>query len=69
MDLIIFADGFYHLVPVTKVMLSNIKLVQEVNCFDLCEILRVELSTYFETPINAHIMNDDSGYFFGCICR
>ena len=69
MDLIIFTDGFYHLVPVTKAMLSNIKLVQEVNCFDLCEILRVELSTYFETPINAHIMNDDSGYFFGCICR
>ena len=69
MDLIIFADNFYNLVPVTEAMLSNIKLVQEVNCFDLCEILRVELSTYFETPINAHIMNDDSGYFFGCICR
>ena len=69
MDLIIFADNFYNLVPVTEAMLSNIKLVQEVNCFDLCEILRVELSTYFETPMNAHIMNDDSGYFFGCICR
>ena len=69
MDLIIFADNFYNLVPVTEAMLSNIKLVQEVNCFDLCEILRVELSTYFETPINAHVMNDDSGDFFGCICR
>ena len=69
MDLIIFADGFYHLVPVTKVMLSNIKLVQEVNCFDLCEILRVELSTYFDLPFNRYIMKDGSGDFFGCICR
>ena len=69
MDLIIFIDGFYHLVPVTKAMLSNIKLVQEVNCFDLCEILRVELTTYFDPPINAHVMNDESGDFFGCICR
>jgi len=69
MDLIIFADNFYNLVPVTEAMLSNIKLVQEVNCFDLCEILRVELSTYFEPPLNRHIMNDGSGDFFGCICR
>ena len=69
MDLIIFTDDFYHLVSVTKDMLLNIKLVQEVNCFDLCEILRVELSTYFDPPINRHVMNDGSGDFFGCICR
>ena len=69
MDLIILIDGFYHLVPVTKDMLLNIKLVQEVNCFDLCEILRVELSTYFDLPLNRHIMKDGSGDFFGCICR
>ena len=68
MDLIIFADNFYNLVPVTEAMLLNIKLVQEVNCFDLCEILRIKLTTYTEFT-NTHIMNDGSGDFFGCICR
>jgi len=69
MDLIILHDGFYSLVPVTKVMLGDIKLVMEVNCFQLCEILRIKLSTYAETPLNAHVMNDGSGDFFGCICK
>jgi len=69
LDLIILYDGFYSLVPVTKVMLGDIKLVMEVNCFQLCEILRIKLSTYAETPLNAHVMNDGSGDFFGCICK
>ena len=69
MDLIIFTDGFYHLVPVTKAMLADIKLVAEVNCFQLCEILRIKLSTYAEQPLNAHVMNDGSGDFFACICK
>ena len=69
MDLIILYDGFYSLVPVTKTMLGDIKLVAEVNCFQLCEILRIKLSTYAETPLNAHVMNDGSGDFFGCICK
>ena len=69
MDLIILYDGFYSLVPVTKVMLGDIKLVMEVNCFELCDILRIKLSTYAETPLNAHVMNDGSGDFFGCICK
>ena len=69
MDLIILIDGFYSLVPVTKVMLEDIKLVSEVNCFQLCEILRIKLSTYAEQPLNAHVMNDGSGDFFGCICK
>ena len=69
MDLIILYDGFYSLVPVTKTMLGDIKLFAEVNCFQLCEILRIKLSTYAETPLNAHVMNDGSGDFFGCICK
>ena len=69
MDLIILTDGFYSLVPVTKAMLADIKLVMEVNCFELCEILRIKLSTYAEYPLNAHVMNDGSGDFFGCICK
>ena len=69
MDLIILNDGFYSLVPVTKIMLEDIKLVAEVNCFQVCEILRIKLSIYAEYPLNAHVMNDGSGDFFGCICK
>ena len=68
MELIILNDGIYSLVPVTKAMLSNLALHTEVNCFDLCDILRLKLTTYNEF-INRHVMNDGSGYFFGCICR
>ena len=69
MDLIILTDGMYQLVPVTKTMLEDIKLVAEVNCFQLCDILRIKLSTYATDPLNAHVMNDGSGDFFGCICK
>jgi hypothetical protein len=68
MELIILNDGMYHLVPVTKQMIEGIELFTKVNCFDLCDILRIKLTTYSET-INAHMMNDDSGDFFGCICK
>ena len=70
MDLIILTDGVYHLVPVTEQMLANLKLFDDtVKYADLCEILRIKLSTYAEYPINAHVMNDGSGDFFGCIWR
>ena len=69
MDLIILTDGLYHLVPVTKAMLKDIVLVKDtIDCFDLCDILRIKLTQYNEF-INAHIMNDGSGDFFGCICK
>ena len=67
MDIIILTDGMYHLVPVTKQMIAGIELITEINCFDLCEILRLKLTTYSET-INAHMMNNGSGDFYGCIC-
>jgi len=69
MDLIILTDGMYHLVPVTKQMMKGIELMAEVNCFSLCDILRIKLSTYADYPINTHMMNDGSGDFFGCICK
>ena len=69
MDLIILTDGMYHLVPVTKQMMKGIELMAEVNCFSLCDILRIKLSTYADYPINAHMMNDGSGDFFGCIWK
>ena len=56
--MIILDDGMYHLIPVTKEMLKDIVLVAKVNCFELCEILRIKLSTYYEPPINAHVMHD-----------
>ena len=70
MDLIILTDGMYHLVPVTKEMLINLILFEEtIRYADLCEILRIKLTTYADYPINAHMMNDDSGDFYGCIWR
>ena len=68
MDLIILNDGMYHLVPVTKQMMEGIILTAKVNCFELCEILRLKLTTYSEV-LNAHVMNDGSGNFYGCICK
>ena len=69
MDLIILNDGVYSLVPVTKAMLEHIKLFVEVDCYDLCDIIRIEFTTYMDYPINQHMMNDGSGDFYGCICR
>ena len=68
MELIILTDEMYHLVPVTKQMMESIVLTAKVNCFDLCDILRIKLTTYVES-INAHVMNDGSGDFLGCICE
>ena len=68
MDLIILTDGMYHLVSVTKEMMAGIDLFNKINCFDLCDILRLKLTTYAES-INAYVMNDESGEFYGCICK
>ena len=49
--------------------MEGIELFAKVNCFNLCDILRLKLTTYAEYPLNAHVMNDGSGDFFGCICN
>ncbi len=69
MDLIIFNDGIYNLVVVTKDMIEHIKILNDVDCFDLCEIIRTEFTEYLDSPLNLHVMKDGSGYFYGCICR
>ena len=69
LDIIILKDELYHLIPMTKTMLEGIVLTNKVNCFDLCDILRLKLTTYYGDPMNAHVMNDGSGDFFGCICK
>ena len=69
MELILLNDGLYQLVQVTKEMTKGIKLLDDVDCFNLCDILRLYLTTYYEAPFNVHVMNDGSGDFYGCICR
>ena len=68
MDLIILNDGLYQLIPVTKKMLEGIVLTADINCFELCDILRLKLTGYVDT-LNLHIMNDGSGTWIGCMCR
>ena len=68
MELIILNDGVYQLIPVTDKILEGIELVSEVNCFELCDILRLKLTGYVDT-LNLHIMNDGSGSLTGCMCR
>ena len=67
-ELIILNDGIYQLIPVTKEIMKDIVITSDVSCFDLCDILRLKFTGYAES-INLHIMNDGSGYFYGCICR
>ena len=68
MDLIILNDGIYHLIPVTKKLLDGVVLTSNVDCFDICEILRLKLTGYVDT-LNLHIMKDGSGSMVGCMCR
>jgi|TARA_R100000479_G_scaffold173562_2_gene119909 hypothetical protein len=71
MDLIILNDGTYYLLEVTKSLMADIKLynTEQLDFFDLCDILRLKLTTYMDYPINAHVMKDGSGDFYGCIMR
>ena len=68
MDLIILSDELYQLIPVTKQMMEHMSLVGELDLFDLCDILRLELTEY-DDATNRHVMKDGSGDFFGCIMR
>ena len=54
--------------PSYKKMMDGIVLTADVNCLDLCEILRLKLTGYIDT-LNLHIMNDGSGDWIGCMCR
>jgi len=68
MDLIILNDGLYQLIPVTDKLLEGIELVTKVDCFELCDILKLKLTGYVD-KLNLHIMNDGSGSMIGCMCR
>ena len=68
MDLIILNDGLYQLVPLTKEMMEHMSLLVKVDCFDLCDMLRLHLTTYHD-ELNLHVMNDGSGNLMGCVCN
>ncbi len=67
MNLIVYNDGLYKLIPVTKKMLENVVIIQDLTCFDLCDILRIKLTNYIES-LNLYIMNNGSGNLIGCVC-
>ena len=67
MDLIILNDGIYHLIPVTKKLLEGMVITQDVDCFELCDLLRLKLTGYVDT-LNLHIMEDGKA-MIGCMCR
>ena len=67
MELINLNDGLYQLIPVTKQIMEGIAITAKVDCFALCEILRLKLSGYADA-LNLHIMKDGSGYFMDCMC-
>ena len=54
--------------PVTQELMKGIVITADVDCLDLCNILREKLTGYVDS-LNLHIMNDNSGNFIGCICR
>jgi hypothetical protein len=67
MDIIIYNDGLYQLIQVTEKMLEDVVILQDLSCFDLCDILRLKLTTYVES-MNIHMMNNGSCNFIGCMC-
>ena len=67
MDLIILNNDLYQLIPVTKQMMDGIVLTDKIDCFDLCDILRLKLTGYVDT-LNLHIMSDGNA-LIGCMCR
>jgi len=68
MELILLSDELFQLVAVSKEMMEGISLLAKVDCFDLCDILRLHLTTYHELW-NVHVMEDKNGILFGCICK
>ena len=68
MEIIVLTGDMFELIPVKELM-KDMVLVQETDLSELCEILRLKLTTYLDTPINRHVMNDGSGDFYGCIMR
>ena len=54
--------------PLTKEMMEHMSLLVKVDCFDLCDIVRLKLTKY-DDVLNRYVMNDGSGDLMGCICN
>lgn len=67
MDMIIYQDGVYELITVTKDMFKGVVRPEVVDCFSLCDILRDKLTTYLEEA-NVHVMKEGGAFFYGCMC-
>jgi len=67
MDMIIYQDGFYELITVTKDMFEGVVKPEIVDCFSLCDVLRDKFTTYLEEA-NRHVMKDGGAFFYGCMC-
>ena len=67
MDLIILNNDLYQLIPISKKMLEGIVLTDKIDCFELCDILRLKLTGYVDR-LNLHVMKD-GGALIGCMCR
>ena len=67
MDLIILNDGLYQLIPVTKQIMEGIVITAEINSFELCDSLRLKLTSYV-VNLKLHLMNAGSGNFLGFSC-
>ena len=59
--------GFFIFLVIKQIM-EGIVITAEIDCFALCDILRLKLSGYANS-LNLHIMNDGSGNFIGCMCK
>ena len=68
MDLIIFDNSLWHLIPITKTMLQGLEIPKEVDCMELCKIIRENFTTYIDSK-NITFMNGNKNHlFYGCIC-
>ena len=68
MDVIILNDGLYQLIPVTKQIMDGIVRTAAVDCFNMCDILRIHLTGYADS-MNVTLMTDGMGACCGGLFR
>ena len=62
LDIIILKDGLYQVYTIAKDL---------TECYDYCDLVREQVTTYFE-KLNRHIIMTGKLFgaeWFGCICR
>jgi|TARA_R100001460_G_scaffold8325_2_gene20716 hypothetical protein len=64
MDILIFRNGLYQLVPLTPELLVGESFQ---DCFDFCNKIREKLAIYQE-EVNVYVL-ENGAFFFGCMCN